>query len=578
MANLDKKASQLDPPAAITEDDYWAGVQGGTDKKFTPALMRSLLGVPRAVANLTAAASLVAIVAAGGAVRVNRSATLTLSSTAHRLTQPVDGTLDLNGSKLLFGYTDTSNSTNFNAVDVLNGTVEIAAGCNIHRLFRFQQDGGRLDDVTVQSVNFIINSNDTNDAAIRVEGDFFSSSNLTLKNMRIGCMVLGQNAYFENLQAYGMTKALVGNGGSAVVDVFTFDGTGSVSTTDPGHNAIGGNWKYLSVNKFRITFMGEHGIYVAGDGKNANQEVSFTGGYIARTGQCSFKAKDYSRVHAFDINAVYSSYGNTPGINEEGFRFQRNGLVTGGALNITRELVNGVPTGNAGWAHMFFSGNDVVELLTESYAEGSGRGIHIGVDDSDASIPHGRITVRVRHKNLGGPSVEVADGAIINDVITIYADIDGCPGAPVTIGTGVTFGPNGKIRVIGTYRGCGAPPPASTANVDLSGLRSADNLIPNVDRRISPWVAAATLTIAASNLPEISEFGNQGGTIASFTAVLPVGKDGQKVNLRTRAAVTALTVTASGGAAVYGAPGSFAAGGHATLEFVASENAWFRAE
>ena len=598
---------------------------------------------PRIVPNGFAPASLVTALAGSKTVEFAPGATVTLTSTAHRLTQSAGGTLDLRGAKVAYSYSDLTANANFNATIVRNGTIEIGAGFNIYRLLRFQQDDGRLDDVTVQAVNFIENGASTNDAAIRVEGKGFSSRNLTLKNMRNGCMVIGQDAYFENFKAYGMTKGLIGNGGSAVVNGFTFDGTGSVSTTVPGHNAIGGNYNYLSVNNFRIRFMGEHGIYVAGSGKAANQYVSFANGYIGYTGQCSLKAKDKSRVNAFNINAAYTSYGNTPDLNEEGFRFQRDGIVTGGVLNITKELVDGVPTGNAGWAHMFFAANDVVELPIESFAEGSGRGVFIGFDDITPTLPNGRITVRVRHKNLGGPSIEIAGGAvanvsisgttltvnsvtegalavkqpvigvgiaegtfitaydagagtytvsvaqtvsnvavktgpIINDVITIYTTVDGCPGPPVIIGAGVNYGPNGKIIAIGTYKGCGAPPPIGNANVDLTQLVPADVLNPHEERRFDSWVNGSTSTLAQSNSPEITVFSSHGTAITSFNVVLPVAiKDGQKVNLRVRSGVNTLSVTAAAGS-VYGAPTTFSAGGHATMVWVEPLNAWFRDE
>ena len=613
---------------------------------FTAALQstaRNNLELPFLVPNGYTPASLVTALAGSKTVEFAPGATVTLTSTAHRLTQTAGGTLNLNGAKVAYNYSDLTANTNFNATSLRNGTIEIGAGYNIYRLLRFQQDDGRLDDVTVQAGNFIENGASTNDAAIRVEGKGFSSRNLTLKNMRNGCMVIGQDAYFENFKAYAMTKGLIGNGGSAVVNGFTFDGTGSVSTTDPGHNAIGGNYNYLSVNNFRIRFMGEHGIYVAGLGKAANQYVSFTNGYISYTGQCSFKGKDFSWVHAFNINATYTSYGNSPDLNEEGFRFQRNARVTGGALNITKEIVDGVPTGNAGWAHIFLAANDVVELLVENCAEGSGRGVYIGFDDITPTLPNGRIDVRVRHKNLGGPSIEIAGGAvanvsisgttltvnsvtegalavkqpvigvgiaegtyitaynagagtytvsvaqtvsnvavktgpIINDVITIYTTVDGCPGPPVIIGSVVNYGPNGKMIGIGTYKGCGAPPPIGNANVDLTQLVPADVLNPREEVRDQVWVTGGTSILAQSNSPEITVFSDHSTAATTYAVVLPVAiKDGQKVNLRVRSGVNTLTVTAAAGS-VYGAPTTFSAGGHASMVWRASLNAWFRAE
>ena len=468
----DAKGSALPAGGVLSDSTRLFGLDGGANKTWNAGQVASFtrqnLMLPVVVATAMGAALFASTLAANNNVQIDRGGVITLTATAHRLTQPATGTLDLNGSKLLFNYADSTANTNFNATNVRNGTIEIGAGFNIYRLLRIQQDDGRLDDVTVQAGSFIVNGASTNDAAIRVEGNRFSSRNLVMKNMRNGCMVLGQNAYFENPQFYGMTKGLIGRGGSAVVDGLVFDGTGSTSTTDPGHNAITGEWRDLRASRFSITVVGEHGIYVAGGGKTLNQRVSFVDGDITRTGQCSFKAKDYTWVHAFDIRAAYTSYGNTPGLNEEGFRFQRNGLVTGGALNVTKDIVDGVEVGNAGFSHIFLSGNDTVRLLIESYGRGCGQGVVFGVDDSDAAIPHGNSVIRVRHDNLLGPSVVIEDGAIINGLNIVFVELDGCATSPVLIGEGVTYGPNGKLLVIGTYKGCALPPPASTANVDLS--------------------------------------------------------------------------------------------------------------
>jgi hypothetical protein len=122
-----------------------------------------------------------------------------------------------------------------------------------------------------------------------------------------------------------------------------------------------------------------------------------------------------------------------------------------------------------GYTHMFFSGCDNVVLLGESYAEGShAGGVKFGIDDDDETIAHGNHTIRVRHKLVGGPSIIIADNAFINGEILVYLNTDGCPASPVQIGANVTWGTNGNLVVVGTYRRCGAPPPASTARIDLS--------------------------------------------------------------------------------------------------------------
>lgn len=489
MATLNKKASELVAAVALTDNDFWAGVQAGGDRRFSVPVLRSYLGVPKSVANGMAPASFAADVSTTADLKLARGATITLTSTAQRLAQAAGGRMDLNGGKIIFSYSDTSNSVNFVANKLVNGTLEIATGRNIQRLLRFNERGALLRDMTVRSADVIDNVNDSNDALIRPYGDDFQAENCVLENVDTVFLTTAKNGVYRDLTFRGCVRGIVGYGSvagdttaEAYISNFRWFGTSNLATTDPGNNAISGNWRRLHVDKAYIgpsddltTFpqgTGEHGIYVVGPGKATEGELRLVNIRARRTGQCGIKAKDSGIIHASNIHVSGTSWGNSPNLNEEAFRFQRASIVTGGQLIATKELVAGALTGFAGFRHMFFSGCDNVVMLDESYAEGcySG-GVVFGIDDSDPTIAHGNHQLRVRHKNVGGASIIIEDNAYVNGEIIVFVDADGCPGSPVRIGSNITWGPNGNLVVIGTYRRCGAPPPDSTANVDLSRLR-----------------------------------------------------------------------------------------------------------
>jgi len=116
---------------------------------------------------------------------------------------------------------------------------------------------------------------------------------------------------------------------------------------------------------------------------------------------------------------------------------------------------------------------------------------------------------------------------------------------------------------------------ASSASAARSNL-GVDVLFPAI-QSATP-ASGDTVTIAAGAARRIKLVLRHSATIATATINFPAcDHDGQAVELRSRSAITATTLAASGGYSIIGAT-NLPAAGHAAWECVVADTAWYRAE
>jgi len=435
---------------------------------------RSLL-----IANSYPPASLKTALAAALDITFQRGAKVTMTALSQQLVQIANGTIDLNGGEILADFSDLTNTGAMSLRNVKNGTLRLAAGRNIHRFVGFSTvaTSGIFENLDIVSVDQVANSNDNDDAALRLLGTNARVKNVKISNFDIASRVYGANASFEDVTFSNYVKGLLMNSNTGFRGRnLIFESMSPNGNTDPGHNAIGGGGcSDVEIIGGRIGFpgvrgSGEHGVYLACETGSEGVSVRFSDFTVFSPGQCGFKFRAFKELYLSNCHARDMSTGNAIGTNEDGFRTERCiGVQMIGCSS-------GRVVGSSGGYHgQIIVGSQKVNIRNHVIRDSISHGLSItditSGDGHGPDMASGDIYWDGEILNAGAAGIYFSHTSvpIMGDII-INARINGAAGPPVDLSGIGSIAAGKKIIIRGYYRSCGAAAPSSSAQIDLSGL------------------------------------------------------------------------------------------------------------
>lgn len=398
-----------------------------------------------------------------------------------RLSLDATSRLDGRGKTLTFDYSDSSNNANLVAGKLSNLNIVVTDGHEIERLLHESGHGPALWEhlkVTYTSATTPYPIGDDNDdAALLIYEDYGVLSDIRIEGFSRALRIYSDNVTMTDGYFSGYVQGLILDNSDGFTGYnLNFSTPSSLATTDPGYNAITGSGTNTRLYGGSIVGSGEHGIYLT----SATVRVTgfFISGYdISQLGQSAIKLRNYDRVVIEDVTAADCSYGNSTGTNEDGLHLEHCGDVVVSNFRLRKRTQP-----DSAYYGMYLQGVQGLKGSDIDLRDTAAGGLYLtpsvlGSGFALENRPVQDVVIKgLTTRNLGGPAIIIDHAAQeIGDVCITGIDIDGCPGAPVSITVG-TITTGKKIILKGTYRNCGAGMPYFSAypQIDVSGLVPAD--------------------------------------------------------------------------------------------------------
>jgi len=190
--------------------------------------------------------------------------------------------------------------------------------------------GGAIEDVEI-------------DGAFKAV-DFYTPGTPDLSDSRITNLTL---------RNWAKGISLASNAPRTVIDGVFVHAPSEYAATDPGDNVVTGGAEGVVIRNIQQMFegkgAGEHFIYSAVP--DGTQGMLFESIFSNGSGQCFIKKRGHDRSRMIDCHGKYSSAGNAPGTNEDGFReeYCRNGYSNGLSMRLGAETLPGQFAGYDGF-------------------------------------------------------------------------------------------------------------------------------------------------------------------------------------------------------------------------------------
>ena len=317
-------------------------------------------------------------------------------------------------------------------VDSLNSQFETGAGSLIEGV-ALRLPAGRvvlrllsigLDavvrDVGLQAEDQIPRGASNQDAAFRLVYNGARVRGIRIENFDSSAIIYNaSDIIIDGADFYNYLKAIdLDNCGNIKLRDLTGHPIPTGAPTNPGNNFIGGEpYGDLEIDRCTSYGSGEHSIYLSSDAAviGSSKKFLIRNSRSHRSGQCVIKLRGWANFEISGVVGGDTSYGNAPGTNEDGLRFEwcGNGIVSNTHMR---------PEAHPRACYVGAYISDSANIRFDGYhVEGCYSHLMEIIESYD-------ITGSVSARNVGGDAVRITGALSASGNIRLDVDVDGVTG------------------------------------------------------------------------------------------------------------------------------------------------------
>ena len=273
---------------------------------------------------------LAAVAASNGVLIFERDKTYNITD---QITFKEGTTVIGNGATLNSVYSTANNTNHYqfgSKCMVENLTFRIASGNVVHRFVSVGHNSN-FNNIKLISDDQMSQGDDNLDGALQIRAKHnVRFTNLEMNRFDRGIFIhQSENITVDGFRIQGYKKGVVMRDETSSYITITngyFENKSPNSTTNPGHNAIGGSANHITISNVQIDGSGEHGMYFASaeDWELGDRTTGLTinNVLINKPGQCGIKVRGFDQVSVSDCTVLACAWANSLGTNEDCYRFE----------------------------------------------------------------------------------------------------------------------------------------------------------------------------------------------------------------------------------------------------------------